>query len=237
MKDSSPAHHQPPLAEVDPDIARLIRDEEVRETVKLRLIPSENYVSRAVLEATGSVLTNKYSEGYAGKRYYEGQQIIDQIEELACKRLRDLFGAEHVNVQPYSGSPANLAVYLAFCQPGDPIMGLELPSGGHLTHGWNVSITGKFFNSKGYGVKKDDELIDFDQMRKLAREHRPKIIWAGTTAYPRQLDFAKFREIADEVGAKLCADIAHIAGLVAGGVHPSPVGIADVITSTTHKTL
>jgi len=237
MKDSSPAHHQPPLAEVDPDIARLIRDEEVRETVKLRLIPSENYVSRAVLEATGSVLTNKYSEGYAGKRYYEGQQIIDQVEELACKRLRDLFGAEHVNVQPYSGSPANLAVYLAFCQPGDPIMGLELPSGGHLTHGWNVSITGKFFASKGYGVRKNDELIDFDQMAKLAREHRPKIIWAGTTAYPRQLDFPKFREIADEVGAKLCADIAHIAGLVAAGVHPSPFGIADVVTSTTHKTL
>jgi glycine hydroxymethyltransferase len=237
MKESSPAHHQPPLAEVDPDIARLIRDEEVRETVKLRLIPSENYVSRAVLEATGSVLTNKYSEGYAGKRYYEGQQIIDQVEELACKRLRDLFGAEHVNVQPYSGSPANLAVYLAFCKPGDPIMGLELPSGGHLTHGWNVSITGKFFDSHGYGVRKDDELIDFDQMRVLAREHRPKIIWAGTTAYPRILDFAKFRDIADEVGAKLCADIAHIAGLVAAGVHPSPFGIADVVTSTTHKTL
>jgi glycine hydroxymethyltransferase len=237
MSNRAPEYHEPPLSEVDPEIARLIHDEELRESVKLRLIPSENYVSRAVLEATGSVLTNKYSEGYAGRRYYEGQQIIDQVEELACRRLKDLFGAEHVNVQPYSGSPANLAVYLAFCQPGDPIMGLALPSGGHLTHGWNVSITGKYFKSHGYGVRKDDHRIDFDEMRKLAREHRPKIIWAGTTAYPRVLEFEKFREIADEVGAKLCADIAHIAGLVAAGVHPSPIGIADVVTSTTHKTL
>src|SRR5688572_8240428 len=184
MKDSSTAHHQPPLTEVDPEIARLIRDEELRQTVKLRLIPSENYVSRAVLEATGTVLTNKYSEGYAGKRYYEGQQIIDQIEELACKRLRDLFGAEHVNVQPYSGSPANLAVYLAFCAPGDPIMGLELPSGGHLTHGWNVSITGRYFKSVPYGLTQKDNRIDFDEVRRLALEHRPKIIWCGTSAYP-----------------------------------------------------
>ncbi len=227
----------PPLAERDPEIARLIREEEVRETVKLRLIPSENYASRAVLEATGSILTNKYSEGYPGKRYYEGQQIIDQIEELAVNRLKTLFGAEHVNVQPYSGSPANLAVYLAFCSPGDPVMGLGLPAGGHLTHGWNVSITGKYFKSLGYGVGKDDQLIDYAEVRRLAKEHRPKILWCGTTAYPRVLDFVKFREIADEVGAKLCADIAHIAGLVAGGAHPSPVGIADVVTSTTHKTL
>ncbi|MCA9592996.1 MAG: serine hydroxymethyltransferase [Myxococcales bacterium] len=227
----------PPLTERDPEIARLIREEESRETDKIRLIPSENYVSRAVLEATGSVLTNKYSEGYAGKRYYEGQQVIDQVEELAVSRLKALFGAEHVNVQPYSGSPANLAVYLAFCQPHDPIMGLGLPSGGHLTHGWNVSITGKYFASHAYGVRKDDHRIDFDQVRSLAREHKPKIIWCGTTAYPRVLEFDKFREIADEVGAKLCADIAHISGLVAGGAHPSPVGIADVVTSTTHKTL
>src|SRR5262245_22855174 len=237
MKDTSPAHHQPPLTEVDPEIARLIRDEEARQTVKLRLIPSENYVSRAVLEATGSVLTNKYSEGYAGKRYYEGQQIVDQVEQLACARLRELFGAEHVNVQPYSGSPANLAVYLAFCQPHDPVMGLALPSGGHLTHGWNVSITGKYFKSVGYGVSPDTHLIDFDEVRRLALEHRPKILWAGTTAYPGQIDFARFRAIADEVGAKLCADISHISGLVVGGAHPSPVGIADVITTTTHKTL
>src|SRR6187402_366367 len=227
----------PSLAERDPEIARLIREEEVRETVKLRLIPSENYVSRAVAEATGSILTNKYSEGYAGKRYYEGQQIIDQVEELAVSRLKALFGAEHVNVQPYSGSPANLAAYLAFCQPHDVIMGLGLPSGGHLTHGSAVSITGKYFKSVGYNVSPTDHRIDFAEVRKLALEHKPKLIWAGTTAYPRQLDFAKFREIADEVGAKLCADIAHIAGLVAGGAHPSPIGIADVVTSTTHKTL
>src|SRR4029079_5211976 len=160
-----------------------------------------------------------YSEGYPGKRYYEGQQIIDQVEELACQRLKDLFGAEHVNVQPYSGSPANLAVYLAFCQPHDPIMGLGLPAGGHLTHGWNVSITGKYFKSVAYGVSEKDHRIDFSQMRALAKEHKPKILWAGTTAYPRILEFDKFKEIADEVGAKLCADIAHIAGLIAGGMH------------------
>ncbi len=227
----------PPLLERDPEIAALIRAEERREADKFRLIPSENYVSRAVLEATGSVLTNKYSEGYADKRYYEGQQIIDQVERLAIDRMKSLFGAEHVNVQPYSGSPANLSVYLAFCAPHDPVMGLALPAGGHLTHGWNVSITGKYFNSVGYGVRREDQRIDFDEVARLAREHRPKILWCGTTAYPRVLDFAKFREIADEVGALLCADIAHIAGLVAGGAHPSPVGIADVVTSTTHKTL
>jgi glycine hydroxymethyltransferase len=227
----------PSLAERDPDIARLIREEEVRETVKLRLIPSENYVSRAVLEATGSILTNKYSEGYPGKRYYEGQQIIDQVEALAVSRLKDLFGVDHVNVQPYSGSPANLAVYLAFCQPHDTIMGLGLPSGGHLTHGSTVSITGKYFNSVGYNVSEKDQRIDFAEVRRLALEHKPKLIWCGTTAYPRQLDFAKFREIADEVGARLAADIAHISGLVVGGAHPSPVPYADVVTSTTHKTL
>ncbi len=227
----------PSLAERDPEIAALIRAEERREADKFRLIPSENYASKAVLEATGSILTNKYSEGYAEKRYYEGQQYIDQIELLAVNRMKALFGAEHVNVQPYSGSPANLSVYLAFCQPGDPVMGLALPAGGHLTHGWNVSITGKYFNSVGYGVRKDDHRIDFDEVARLAREHKPKILWAGTTAYPRQLDFAKFREIASEVGAILCCDIAHIAGLVAGGAHPSPFGFADVVTSTTHKTL
>jgi glycine hydroxymethyltransferase len=228
---------EPFLADFDPEIAHLIEEEEGRERDKLRLIPSENYVSKAVLEASGSVLTNKYSEGYAGRRYYEGQQLIDQIEQLAQSRLKELFGADHVNVQPYSGSPANLAVYLAFCQPGDSIMGLGLPSGGHLTHGWNVSITGKYFASHAYGVSEKDHRIDFAQVRSLAKEHKPKIIWCGTTAYPRVLEFDKFREIADEVGAKLCADIAHIAGLVAGGAHPSPVGIADVVTSTTHKTL
>ncbi|AUX25398.1 serine hydroxymethyltransferase [Sorangium cellulosum] len=224
------------LSEVDPEIAELIRREERREADTLRLIASENYVSRAVLEATGSVLTNKYSEGYPHKRYYEGQQQIDVVEELARTRVAKLFGAEHVNVQPYSGSPANLAVYLAFLQAGDTIMGLGLPAGGHLTHGWTVSITGKYFKSVPYGVREGDHRIDLDQVRDLAREHRPKLIWCGTTAYPRTLDFAAFRAIADEVGAILAADIAHIAGLVAGGAHPSPVGIADVVTSTTHKT-
>lgn len=229
--------HEPALSARDPELHRLIREEEVRETDKLRLIPSENYVSRAVLEATGSVLTNKYSEGYAGKRYYEGQQIIDQVELIACDRLKRLFGAEHVNVQPYSGSPANLAVYLAFCQPGDSIMGLGLPAGGHLTHGWSVSITGKYFSSHAYGVREGDHRIDFDAVAQLAREHRPKLLWCGGTAYPRTWEFDKFRDIADSVGARLVADIAHIAGLVAGGAHPSPFGIADVVTSTTHKTL
>ncbi|WP_437731687.1 serine hydroxymethyltransferase [Sorangium sp. So ce1335] len=224
------------LSEVDPEIAELIRLEERREADTLRLIASENYVSRAVLEATGSVLTNKYSEGYPHKRYYEGQQQVDVVEELARTRVAKLFGAEHVNVQPYSGSPANLAVYLAFAQAGETIMGLGLPAGGHLTHGWSVSITGKYFKSVPYGVRESDHRIDMDQVRDLARAHRPKLIWCGTTAYPRIIDFAAFRAIADEVGAILAADIAHIAGLVAGGVHPSPVGIADVVTSTTHKT-
>ncbi|WP_437314810.1 serine hydroxymethyltransferase [Sorangium sp. So ce385] len=225
-----------PLSEVDPEIAELIRLEERREADTLRLIASENYVSRAVLEATGSVLTNKYSEGYPHKRYYEGQQQIDVVEELARTRVAKLFGADHVNVQPYSGSPANLAVYLAFAQANDTIMGLGLPAGGHLTHGWTVSITGKYFKSVPYGVRESDHRIDLDQVRDLARAHRPKLIWCGTTAYPRTIDFAAFRSIADEVGAILAADIAHIAGLVAGGAHPSPVGIADVVTSTTHKT-
>ncbi|HEX3343710.1 MAG TPA: serine hydroxymethyltransferase, partial [Polyangiaceae bacterium] len=229
----------PALAESDPAVARLVADENRREHDKVRLIASENYASRAVMEATGSVLTNKYSEGYAHKRYYEGQQVVDEVEELAVARLKALFGASaaggaadlHVNVQPYSGSPANLAVYFAFCQPGDTIMGLALPAGGHLTHGHSVSITGKYFKSVQYGVRRDDHRIDLDQVRDLAREHKPKLLWCGTTAYPRTLDFAAFRAIADEVGAVLVADIAHISGLVCAGVHPSPVGVADVVTS------
>jgi glycine hydroxymethyltransferase len=233
------------LQQVDPEIAKLIADENIREHESMRLIASENYASRAVMEATASCLTNKYSEGYAKKRYYEGQAVIDQVEELAIARLRTLFGKTaaaggvddlHVNVQPYSGSPANLAVYLAFCQPGDVVMGLGLPAGGHLTHGHTVSITGKYFKSVPYGVRKGDHRIDLDEVRKLAKEHKPKLLWVGTTAYPRILDFAGFRSIADEVGAILAADIAHIAGLVCTGVHPSPIGIADVVTSTTHKT-
>jgi len=231
-----PAAFDPALAESDPEVARLVAEENRLEHEKIRLIASENYASRAVMEATGSVLTNKYSEGYAHKRYYEGQQVVDQVEELAIARLKALFGADHVNVQPYSGSPANLAVYFAFCAPGDTVMGLALPAGGHLTHGHTVSITGKYFKSVQYGVKKDDHRIDMDQVRQLAREHKPKLLWCGTTAYPRILDFAAFRAIADEVGALLVADIAHISGLVCTGVHPSPVGIADVVTSTTHKT-
>jgi glycine hydroxymethyltransferase len=226
----------PPLPESDPEIARLVAEENLLETEKVRLIASENYASRAVMEATGSIFTNKYSEGYARKRYYEGQQAVDKVEELAITRLKALFGAEHVNVQPYSGSPANLAVYFAFCSPGDVVMGLALPAGGHLTHGHNVSITGKYFKSVQYGVRKDDHRIDMDEVRDLARQHRPKLLWCGTTAYPRTLDFPAFRAIADEVGALLVADIAHIAGLVCGGAHPSPIGIADIVTSTTHKT-
>jgi glycine hydroxymethyltransferase len=227
---------EPALAEVDPEISSLIREEERREADTLRIIPSENYVSRAVLEASGSILTNKYSEGYPRKRYYEGQQSIDPIEELACERVKKLFGAEHVNVQPYSGSPANLAVYFATMQPGETVLGLGLASGGHLTHGHSVSITGRYFKSVPYGLRASDDRIDMDQVRALAREHRPKLIFCGTTAYPRILDFQAFGEIAKEVGAVFAADIAHIAGLVLAGVHPTPFGIADIVTSTTHKT-
>src|SRR4051812_13022898 len=225
------------LAQTDPDIARLIDDERDRQRRKIRLIPSENYVSRAVLEATGSELTNKYSEGYVGKRYYEGQQVVDQVEALAIGRAKALFGVDHANVQPYSGSPANLAVYAAFCQPGDTVMGMALPDGGHLTHGWGVSVTGKWFRPIRYGVRRDTGRVDMDQVRDLARRERPKLIICGGTAIPRTIDFPAFAEIADEVGAVLVADIAHIAGLIAGGAHPSPVGHAPVITTTTHKTL
>jgi glycine hydroxymethyltransferase len=224
-------------AGADPEIFDLIRAEEAREARIIRLIPSENYVSHAVLAATGSVLTNKYSEGYPGKRYYEGQQHIDPIESLAIARAKALFGADHANVQPYSGSPANLAVYLAFMNPGDTVMGMGLPAGGHLTHGWGVSITGKYFRAVQYGVRKDTGRIDLDEVRDLARKEKPKLLWAGGTAVPRVIDFAAFGEIAREVGAVFAADIAHIAGLVAGGAHPSPVPYADVVSTTTHKTL
>jgi glycine hydroxymethyltransferase len=232
--------HQPPVphvASTDPQIAELIEAEARRQFEKLRMIASENYVSLAVLEASGSVLTNKYSEGYPGKRYYEGQQNIDPIESIAVQRAQDLFGVDHANVQPYSGSPANLAVYLAFCQPGDTVMGMSLPMGGHLTHGWPVSVTGKWFRSVQYGVRADTGRIDFDEVRDLARKEQPKVIFCGGTAIPRTIDFPAFAEIAAEVGAVLVADIAHIAGLIAGGAHPSPVGHASVITTTTHKTL
>ena len=234
---TSTANREPSLSETDAEIHGIIKAEERRQFESVRMIASENYVSRAVLEATASVLTNKYSEGYAGKRYYQGQVNCDAVEVLACSRIQKLFGAEHVNVQPYSGSPANLAVYLAFCKPGDTVMGLGLPAGGHLTHGWNVSITGKYFKSVPYGVRPDTHRIDMDEVRKLALEHRPRLLFCGGTAYARTWDFPAFRAIADEIGAILVADIAHVSGLVAAGVHPSPVGIADVVTSTTHKTL
>src|SRR5262249_47889505 len=225
------------LLQTDPQLAQLVVAEEQRQREKIRLIPSENYTSAAVLDACGTVLQNKYSEGYPGKRYYEGQQYIDQIEALAISRAKSLFGVDHANVQPYSGSPANLAVYLAFCQPGDTIMGMGLPAGGHLTHGWNVSITGKYFRSVAYGVKKETGRVDLDEVRALAKKEQPKLLWCGGTAIPRTIDFGAFADIAKEVGAILVADIAHIAGLVAGGAHPSPVPHADVGSTTTHKTL
>jgi glycine hydroxymethyltransferase len=232
--------HQPAiphLAAADPELAQLVEGEAQRQFEKVRLIASENYVSTAVLEATGSVLTNKYSEGYAGKRYYEGQQFVDQVETLAIERAKAVFGVDHANVQPYSGSPANLAVYLATVQPGDTVMGMALPAGGHLTHGWSVSATGKWFRAVQYGVRKDTGRVDMDEVRDLARAERPKLIFCGGTAIPRTIDFPAFAEIAKEVGAVLVADIAHIAGLVAGGAHPSPVGHAQIISTTTHKTL
>ena len=232
--------HQPPVphvASTDPEIAELINAEARRQFEKIRMIPSENYVSVAVLEAAGTVLTNKYSEGYPGRRYYEGQQFIDPLEKLAADRAQALFGVDHANVQPYSGSPANLAVYLAFLSPGDTVMGMALPMGGHLTHGWPVSATGKWFRSVQYGVRPDTGRVDLDAVRDLARKERPKIIYCGGTAIPRTIDFPAFAEIAADSGALLVADIAHIAGLIAGGAHPSPAGYAPVITTTTHKTL
>jgi len=221
----------------DPETFELCRAEERRQAESIRLIPSENYVSKAVLEASASVFTNKYSEGYPGKRYYEGQQVVDPLEQLTINRAKALFGAEHANVQPYSGSPANLAVYLAFLKPGDKVMGLALPMGGHLTHGWNVSITGRYFTSVGYGVRKDTGRIDYDEVRDLAKKEKPQLLWAGGTAYSRIWDFPTMASIAKDVGARFAADIAHIAGLIVGGAHPSPVPHADVVTTTTHKTL
>ena len=232
--------HQPPIphvASADPQVAELIEGEARRQFEKVRLIPSENYVSQAVLEAVGTVLTNKYSEGYPGRRYYEGQQFIDPIETIAIQRARELFGVEHANVQPYSGSPANLAVYLAFLKPGETVMGMALPMGGHLTHGWPVSATGKWFRPVQYGVRADTGRVDLDEVRDLVLRERPKVIFCGGTAIPRTIDFPAFAQIAAEAGAVLVADIAHISGLIAGGAHPSPVGHAQVITTTTHKTL
>ncbi len=225
------------LRNTDSEIFQLIKNEEKRQKDVVRMIPSENYTSAAVMEATGSILTNKYSEGYAGKRYYEGQEFIDEVEKAAIQRAKSLFGADHANVQPYSGSPANMAVYHALVKPHDIVMGLGLPHGGHLTHGWKVNFSGRYFTPVQYGVKKETGRIDYDELRDFAKKVKPKLIWAGATAYPREIDFQAFGEIAKEVKAYFAADIAHIAGLVAAGVHQSPVPHADAVTTTTHKTL
>ena len=225
------------LAQVDPEIAGLIRKETERQEEGLELIASENFVSPAVLEAVGSVLTNKYAEGYPGKRYYGGCEFVDQVETLAIERAKKLFGAEAANVQAHSGSQANMAAYMSVMQPGDTMLSLDLNSGGHLTHGMSLNFSGKLYKVVHYGLDRATERIDFGQVRSLAKEHRPKIIVVGASAYPRTLDFATFREIADSVGAVLVVDMAHIAGLVAAGLHPSPVPMAELVTTTTHKTL
>ena len=221
----------------DPDIYNLLLQEEKRQEESIRLIPSENYVSMAVREATGSCLTNKYAEGYPGKRYYEGQQITDQVETIAIERAKKVFGADHACVQPYSGSVANVAVYTAFAEPGDTIMGLSLPYGGHLTHGWKVSVTGKFYNAVQYELDAETGRLDYDAIEAMAIEHKPKVIISGATAYSRIIDFERFSDIAKKVGAFHICDMAHIAGLVASKAHPSPIPYADAVSTTTHKSL
>ncbi len=225
------------LARTDAEVYRALQNELERQRFSLELIASENFCSRAVLEAQGSVLTNKYAEGYPKKRYYGGCEWMDIVENLARERLKKLFGAEHANVQPHSGTQANMAVYFAVLQPGDTILSMSLAHGGHLSHGHKATVSGKLYKVVHYGVTRETERIDYDEVRRLAREHKPKLIVCGASAYPRIIDFKKFREIADEVGAYLMADVAHIAGLIAGGVHPSPVPWADFVTMTTHKTL
>ncbi len=227
----------PHLDQTDPEIARMVRREGRRQGLSIELIASENFVSEAVLEAVGSVLTNKYAEGYPGRRYYGGCEEVDPIEELAIGRAKELFGSDHANVQPHSGSQANAAVYEAVLKRGETVLAMNLDHGGHLTHGSPVNFSGKHFTIVPYGVTESDERIDYDQVRDLAKQHRPQMIQCGATAYSRTIDFDAFRSIADEVGAVLFADIAHIAGLVASGVHPSPVGKAQIVTTTTHKTL
>jgi glycine hydroxymethyltransferase len=227
----------PALKTTDPEVYSILSKERERQANGIELIPSENYASEAVLEATGSIFTNKYSEGYPGKRYYGGQEYVDMVEQLAIDRAKEIFGVDHVNVQPYSGSPANTAVYFALLEYGDTIMGLKLDHGGHITHGLPISFSGKSFNCVPYEVEKETGLINMDLVRELAKKHKPKLIIAGYTAYPRKIDWRAFKEIADEVGAITMADIAHIAGLIAAGVHESPVPYFDVITTTTHKTL
>jgi glycine hydroxymethyltransferase len=225
------------LTATDPDIADAIRHEIARQEDGLELIASENFVSPAVLEATGSVLTNKYAEGYPGKRYYGGCEFVDVAESLAIERAKTLFGAEHANVQPHSGAQANMSVYVAMLKPGDTILGMNLAHGGHLTHGHPLNFSGKYFNIVPYGVRQEDERLDYDELERLAREHRPRLIVVGASAYPRQFDFPRVRAVADAVGALVMTDMAHIAGLVAAGVHPTPVPYSDFVTTTTHKTL
>ena len=225
------------LAEVDPQVVEITAKDLARQQNTLMLIPSENYASRAVMEIQGSILANKYAEGYPGERYYNGCEFMDDVESLAIDRAKALFGAEHVNVQPHAGSQANMAVYHALLEPGDTILGMSLSQGGHLTHGATVNFSGNLYNIAAYGVNADTELIDMDEVGRLAEEHRPKLIVVGATAYPRHFDFAAWRKVADSVGAYLLADIAHIAGLIAGGAHPDPVPYSDVVTTTTHKTL
>src|SRR2546426_11288224 len=225
------------LERTDPELHAAIEGERRRQVEKIELIASENYTSPAVMEAVGSVLTNKYAEGYPGRRYYGGCEWVDVAEQLAIDRAKELFGAEHANVQPHAGAQANNAAYMALLEPGDTILGMELAHGGHLTHGMKLNVSGKLYHVIGYQVRRSDHRVDMEQVERLAREHEPKLIVAGWSAYPRHLDFAEFRRIADDVGAKLMVDMAHFAGLVAAGEHPSPVPHADVVTTTTHKTL
>jgi glycine hydroxymethyltransferase len=234
---TDPERMSRPLAEVDPDVFRAIQQELERQQSRLELIASENFTSEAVLQATGSVFTNKYAEGYPGKRYYGGCEFVDVVETLARERAKKLFGAEHANVQPHSGSQANQAAYAAVLQPGDTILGMNLAHGGHLTHGHPLNFSGQTYHVIPYGVRREDERIDYDELARLAREHRPKLLIAGGSAYPRIIDFRRFREIADSVSALLLVDMAHFSGLVAAGLYPNPCESADIVTSTTHKTL
>jgi glycine hydroxymethyltransferase len=237
VADEADSIHSAPLAEVDPEVARAIGRELERQQNTLEMIASENFVPRAVLEATGTVLTNKYAEGYPGRRYYGGCEEVDVAEQLAIDRARSLFGAEHANVQPHAGAQANNATYMALLDPGDTIMGMALDHGGHLTHGMKLNVSGKLYEVVAYHVRREDHLVDMEEVERLAHEHRPKVIVAGWSAYPRELDFGAFREIADAVDARLFVDMAHFAGLVAAGEHANPVDHADVVTTTIHKTL
>src|SRR4051794_12909062 len=237
MSELSPDYFTKPVSEVDPEIAQVLDDERGRQETTLEMIASENFVPQAVLDAAGSVLTNKYAEGLPGKRYYGGCEWVDQAEQLAIDRALELFGSEAVNVQPHAGAQANNAAYMAMLDPGDTIMGMALDHGGHLTHGMKLNVSGKLYEVVAYHVRREDKIVDMDEVARLAEEHKPKVIVAGWSAYPRQLDFAAFREIADSVDAKLMVDMAHFAGLVAAGEHPNPVEHADIVTTTIHKTL